>query len=115
MPSARVWNSGGPPRTRLAAMVSPPRRRELLPLEPLLLPDAPHAVSAVSTTVAPVSARTILCLGMLLFMDVSPGVGRGARCAEAGNPGGGRRSGTADRSAGALLGSGQLRDRSGAA
>src|SRR3954468_19290765 len=96
-------------------MVSPPLLPALLPLQPLLLPDSPHAVSAVSTTVAPVSARAILCRVMLLFMDVSPEVGRGARRAADGEPGAAGAAPGSDRSAGALLGSGQLGDRSGAA
>src|SRR5690242_13461264 len=84
MPSVRVWNSGGPPRTRLAAMVSPPLLLEpLLPLE-LLLPDWPQAVSAVSRTVAPVTASAILRRAILCFMDVSPEVSRGAPRAEVG-------------------------------
>src|SRR6478609_8215624 len=81
MPSARVWNSGGPPSTRLAAMVSP-----LLLLE-LLLPDAPHAVSAVSRTVAPAIATAVRCWVILLFMDVSPEMGHGASSRRGGGPG----------------------------
>src|SRR4051794_30689491 len=88
MPSVRVWNSGGPPSTRLAAMVSPPLLlpESLLPLE-LLLPDAPHAVSAVSRMVAPAIATTILCLVILLFIDVSPEMGHGASSRRGGGPG----------------------------
>src|SRR3954471_2322144 len=87
MPSGRVWNSGGPPRTRLDATVSPPPLLlELLPFE-LLLPDSPHAVSAVSRTVAPVSAKTIRCLVILLVMYVSPEVGHDASSRRGGEPG----------------------------
>src|SRR5689334_22105395 len=88
MPSARVWNSGGPPSTRLLAMVSPPPLlpEPVLPLE-LLLPDAPHAVSAASTTVAPASATTVRCWVILLFMDVSPEMGHGASSRRGGGPG----------------------------
>src|SRR3954447_19389476 len=115
MPSVRVWNSGGPPKTRLAAMVSPPLLLEpLLPLE-LLLPDWPQAVSAVSRTVVPVTASAILCRAILCFMDVSPEVGRGARGAEVGS---GRRvpRGTVKGSGGReLLGGLQLRERGRAA
>src|SRR3954466_15050173 len=89
MPSVRFSNSGGPPRTRSAAIVSPP---ELLlePELPELLPDSPHAVSAVSSTVAPASARRIPILRVML---VSPGVGRGSGTPRDGDPGGGRRPG----------------------
>src|SRR3954449_2286337 len=90
MPSVRFSNSGGPPRTRLEAIVSP---AELLlePELPELLPDSPHAVSAVSSTVAPASARRIPILRVML---VSPGVGRGSGTPGDGDPGGGRRPGT---------------------
>src|SRR3954454_22258886 len=114
MPSGRVWNSGGPPSTRLAAMVSPPLLLELLPLAPLL-PDWPHAVSAVSRTVAPVSARTILGRAILWFMDVLLG-SAAARVTPRWGPGGGCHAGTARGSGGrGLLGGGQLGERSRAA
>src|SRR3954451_11556826 len=92
MPSVRFWNSGGPPRTRLEAIVSPPAL--LLPLEPELaelLPDCPHAVSAVTSTAAPASALTI---PVLRLMVVSPGSAAGRQdAAGRGDPGGGRRPG----------------------
>src|SRR3954469_23407603 len=89
MPSARFWNSGGPPRTRLAAIVSPPAL--LLPLEPELpelLPACPHAVSAVTSTAAPPSALRIPILRfMLSSLLAQPRVGGTPR-----NGGPGRRS-----------------------
>src|SRR5947209_18895620 len=90
MPSVRFSNSGGPPRTRLAAIVPPPDPLLLEPALSELLPDFPHAVSAVSSTVAPASARRIPILRVML---VSPGVGRGPGTPRNGDPGGGRRPG----------------------
>src|SRR5690349_9829456 len=92
---------------------------ELLPLLlelPLLelLPACPHAVSAVSRTVAPPSASMTWRVAILRFMVCSPGVGPGAR-RRGRDPGGGRRPGRFEGSPGRLRGDGHFGELRGAA